>query len=361
MIGKAEQVTLSHRPDDYHVHFRLGKRMQAMVKHTAWQFARAIVMPNTKPHILTVDDAAKYRDQILSAVPSDTKFEPLMTLYLNKETNPDMIRQAKKSGFVHGMKMYPGTKPGGQELTTNSAEGVVDVRDVADQLAVMQEIDMPLLVHGESGDPSVDVFRRETVFYREVMNWIVETFPKLRIVCEHITTDDAVEFVRKAPKHIRIGATITPQHMLVNRNYMLGGSLRPHAFCKPILKDEIDRLAVLHAATSGDSRFFLGTDSAPHPKHGPVAKEGDCGCAGCFTAHAALELYAEAFDTVGHLARLDDFASKFGANFYELPRNNGKVTLVRKEWKAVEQYQFGDGEVVVPFRQEEPLQWQMAA
>jgi len=346
-----------NRPDDMHVHFREGQRMRSVVPHTTRQFGRAIVMPNTKPFILTVDDAAKYKDEILKAVPSGVLFEPLMTLYLQTSTSPETIRLAKKSGFVHGIKMYP------HGATTNSHGGVVSVADVEEQLAVMQEVDMPLLIHGESANPHVDVFEREQRFYRDSMSWIISNYPKLRIVCEHITTDVAVEFVRQAPKHIRIGATITPQHMLVNRNYMLGGMLRPHAFCKPILKHEDDQISVLDAAVSGNPRFFLGTDSAPHPQHGVMgqAKEVDCGCAGCFTAHAALELYAEAFDSVGCLDRLNDFASKFGADFYELPQNEGQVTLMRQEWQAKDYYDFGEMQGVVPFRQEEPLKWQMAA
>jgi dihydroorotase len=344
------------RPDDMHLHVREGARMQSVVPHTARQFARAIVMPNTSPFIVNVTDARVYHDEILQAVPGGMQFAPLMTLYLQTTMTPDTIRAAKKSGFVHGIKMYP------HGATTNSHGGVVNVRDVYDQLHVMEEVDMPLLIHGESADALVDVFHRENVFYRDAFEWLTATFPKLRIVFEHITTTAAVRWIVNAPAYVRIGATITAQHLLVNRNYLLGGMLRPHAFCKPILKEEADRVVLLEAATSGNPRFFLGTDSAPHAQHGEPnkAKEVDCGCAGCFTAHAALELYAEAFDSVGQIDRLGDFASKFGAAFYELPPNTGSVTLERQSWKAQSHYVFGR-DIVVPFRQEVDLQWKIVA
>ena len=344
------------RPDDMHVHFRQGARMAAVVPFTARQFGRAIVMPNTQPYIRTVDEAARYRDQIMAAVPSEvTTFTPLMTLYLQTAMSPATIRAAKRSGFVHGIKMYP------HGATTNSDGGVERVRDVEEQLRVMEEVDMPLLIHGESANPQDDVFEREDIFYHESFAWLTSAFPKLRISCEHITTKTAVEMIIRAPKHIRLGATITPQHLLENRNYLLGGSLRPHAFCKPILKAEEDRQALLKAAVSGNPRFFLGTDTAPHPQHGAAgkAKETDCGCAGCFSAHAAIELYAQAFNEAGELDRLDDFTSRFGAEFYELPRNEGTITLINEEWSAPSAYKFGDDQVV-PFRQEEPLQWRIS-
>jgi dihydroorotase len=309
-------------------------------------------MPNTVPYIRTVDEAARYLDQIMMAVPSGVNFTPLMTLYLQTTMSPDTIREAKRSGFIHGIKMYPAG------ATTNSEGGVVRVQDVEEQLRVMEEVDIPLLIHGESADPKDDVFRREAIFYGESFAWLTATFPKLRISCEHITTKTAVEMIERAPNYLRLGATITPQHLLENRNYLLGSHLRPHAFCKPILKAEEDRLALLEVATTGNPRFFLGTDSAPHPQHGETgkAKECDCGCAGCFSAHAAIELYAEAFDGVGSIDRLDDFASRFGAEFYELPRNEGSVRLVNEIWLAEPSYDFGENRVV-PFRQEVPLKW----
>ncbi len=340
--------------DDMHLHVRQKDRMRAVVPHTAQRFRRAIIMPNTAPYIRTVEEAAAYRDEIIAAVPSSLVFEPLMTLYLQTTMSPETIRQAKKSGFVHGIKMYPAG------ATTNSDGGVSNVQDVEEQLTVMEEVDMPLLLHGETADASVDVFEREAAFYQESFLWLTKTFPKLRIVCEHITTKAAAQMIEYAPEHLRIGATITPQHLLVNRNYMLGAGLRPHAFCKPILKKEEDRKTLLKAVSSGNPRFFLGTDSAPHPKRGDSgkAKEADCGCAGSYTAHAALELYAEAFESVNALDRLNDFGSCFGAQFYELPRNQGKVVLVKDEWQAPESYPFGDS-TVVPFRQEIPLKWRI--
>lgn len=345
------------RPDDMHVHFRQGERVRTVVPFTARQFGRAIVMPNTMPYIRTVDDAIQYRDQIIAAVPSGVMFTPLMTLYLQTTMSPDAIKEAKKCGFIHGIKMYP------HGATTNSEGGVVRVQDVEEQLKTMEEVDMPLLIHGESANPTDDVFHREDFFYKEAFPWLIQNFPKLRISCEHITTQTAVEMIEQAPSHLRLGATITPQHILENRNYLLGGSLRPHAFCKPILKTEGDRRALLQAATSGNPRFFLGTDSAPHPKRGATgkAKEVDCGCAGCFSAHAAIELYAEAFDKVGAIERLGDFASRFGAEFYELLQNEGTTTLINEEWDPQQSYDFGYVEVVVPFRQEVPLQWRLSA
>lgn len=348
-----ESVTI-RRPDDMHVHFRQGERLSFVVPMTAHQFGRAIVMPNTKSYILTVDDAKRYRDEILTAIPWGMLFDPLMALYLQTTTSPETIRVAKESELICGFKMYP------QGVTTGSCGGIVHITDVKEQLGVMEKVDIPLLIHGESADTTVDVFRREDVFYDEAFSWLINTFPKLRISCEHVTTQKAVRMIEQAPHNRRIGATITPQHLLVDRNYMLGGTLRPHAFCKPILKKAEDRTSLLEVATSGNPRFFLGTDSAPHPKVGEPgsAKEADFGCAGCFSAHAALELYAEAFGGVGKIDRLDNFASLYGANFYELPQNEGTVTLYKEEWHAKESYNFGEG-VVVPFRQEESLKWKM--
>lgn len=350
-MSERREVSIG-RPDDMHLHFRQSERMTAVVPFTARQFGRAIVMPNTVPYIRTIGEAARYRDQIMATVPNGMSFIPLMTLYLQTTMSPDIIREAKRSGFIHGIKMYPAG------ATTNSEGGVVRVQDVEEQLRVMEEVDMPLLIHGESANSKDDVFQREAIFYGESFTWLTATFPKLRISCEHITTRIAVEMIERAPSHLRLGATMTPQHLLENRNYLLGGHLRPHAFCKPILKKEDDRLALLAAATSGNPRFFLGTDSAPHPQRGETGtgKECDCGCAGCFSAHAAIELYAEAFDRVGSLDRLNDFASRYGAGFYELPYNNGSIKIVEETWSAEPSYNFGDNQVV-PFRQEVPLKW----
>lgn len=344
------------RPDDMHVHFRQGARMEAVAPFTAAQFGRAVVMPNTTPYITTVDGAARYQAQIMEALAARgiADFIALMTLYLQTTMSPDTIRAAKKSGFIHGIKMYP------HGATTNSEGGVVRLQDVEEQLRVMEEVDIPLLIHGESANPHDDVFEREDVFYNDAFPWLIATFPKLRICCEHITTRTAVQMIERAPRHLRLGATVTPQHLLENRNYMLGATLRPHAFCKPILKEERDRVSLLEAATSGNPRFFLGTDSAPHPQHGTVgkAKEVDCGCAGCFSAHAAMELYAEAFDSAGALGALDDFSSSFGAAFYELPQNEGTLLLQEEERQAKKSYFFGDDKVV-PFRQEKSLKWRV--
>lgn len=349
------------RPDDMHVHFRGGNRMKSVAPMTARQFGRAIIMPNG-PKILTTDDALRYRDEILSSLPSGSTFQPLMTLYLTTSTSPDEIRKAQKSGYVHALKVYPGTHKGGQSVTTGSDDGVVDVRQITEQLQTASDVNIPVLMHGETGNPEVDVFERESVFYAESFKWITDTFPKLRLSAEHVTTKKVAEIIERAPKHLRLGATITPQHLLVNRNYLLGGALRPHAFCKPILKEESDRVALLKAVTSGNPRFFLGTDSAPHARNGrsTKAKECDCGCAGCFTAHAAIELYAESFESAGNggLDYLNDFASSFGALFYELPQNEGSITLNKKSWRAKTSYGFGTDRVV-PFRQEEPIVWKM--
>lgn len=334
------------RPDNMHVHVRGGGKMRSVVPHVARQYGRAIIMPNV-PKITTVDEASELRDQIIAAVPAGTTLEPLMTLYLQTTTKPETIREAKKSGFVHGLKLYP------EGVTTGAEGGVRRIQDIEEQLRVMELVDMPLLVHGESANPTDDVFDRESTFYGEAFAWLITKFPHLRIVCEHITTATAVEMVRRAANACRIGATITPQHLLANRTDMLGGLIKPHYFCKPILKTENDRLALVGAATSDEPWFFLGDDSAPH---GVGAKECAQGCAGCFTSHASLEFYAEAFDKANALSRFENFASRFGAEFYELPQNDGVITLKRETWQAEKQYSFGP-DMVVPFRQSEPLLW----
>jgi dihydroorotase len=344
-------------PFDAHVHFREGERMRAVVGYTARQCTYATVMPNTNPFILTTDDAKRYRDEILAATPSGIDFRPLMTLYLTPQLSPDEIRKAKASGIVHGIKLYP---KGG---TTGSHGGVENLPDVEEQLRVMEDVGMKLFMHGETADQDMDVFEREVDYYDQAFEWITTNFSKLQIVCEHITTWQAVARVEEAPAHLQIAATITPQHLLVNRNDMLGrGGIRPHMYCMPILKTLEDQTALLNAAVSDNPRFFLGTDSAPHAEHGDAgkAKETSCGCAGCFTAHAALELYAQAFDGVGKIDRLSDFAGRFGREFYELSPVGRSVTMQREEWSAPESYNFGDA-CVVPFMQDVPLTWKMVA
>jgi dihydroorotase len=336
------------RPDDWHVHLRDGAALSAVVKFTAERFGRAIVMPNLKPPITTAAMARAYRERILAALPAGARFEPLLTLYLTNATTPAEIDRAQATGFIHGVKLYPAG------ATTHSDSGVTDIANVHGALARMEEIGMPLLVHGETPGPDVDVFDRETHFMESVLRPLLERFPGLRVVFEHITTAEAVEFVGGARPGV--AATITPQHLLHNRNAIFSGGIRPHYFCWPILKRERDRLALLDAATSGNPRFFLGTDSAPHER---AAKENACGCAGMFTAHAAIELYAEAFESAGRLDRLEPFASHFGADFYGLPRHDETITLVKESWVPPEVYDFGNG-ALVPYRGGESIAWRLA-
>jgi dihydroorotase len=336
------------RPDDWHVHLRDGAALAAVVKFTAERFGRAIVMPNLKPAITTAALARAYRGRIVAALPENTRFEPLLTLYLTNTTTPDEIDRARATGFIHGVKLYPAG------ATTHSDAGVTDIANVYRVLARMQEIGMPLLVHGESPHPDVDVFDRETHFMDSVLQPLLERFPGLRVVFEHITTARAVEFVTGA--RAGVAATITPQHLLHNRNAIFSGGIRPHYYCLPILKRESDRQALLGAATSGNPRFFLGTDSAPHER---ASKENACGSAGMFTAHAAIELYAEAFESAGRLDRLEPFASHFGADFYGLPRHDDAITLVKESWVPPEVYDFGDG-TLVPYRGGESIAWRLA-
>jgi dihydroorotase len=337
------------RPDDWHVHLRDGAALKAVAHFTAERFGRAIVMPNLKPAVTTTELARAYRQRILAALPAASRFEPLLTLYLTDSTSADEIDRAKASGFIHGVKLYPAG------ATTHSDAGVTDIKRVNAVLARMEKIGMPLLVHGESPQPDVDVFDREAHFIDTVLAPLVERFPALQVVFEHITTAQAVEFVSAARRGV--AATITPQHLLHNRNAIFSGGIRPHYYCLPILKRERDRRALLGAATSGEPRFFLGTDSAPHEKS---AKESACGCAGMFTAHAAIELYAEAFDSVGKLDRLEGFASHFGADFYGLPRHAETVTLLKESWAAPEKYPFGDG-ALIPYRAGEPIGWRLVS
>jgi dihydroorotase len=336
------------QPDDWHVHLRDGAALAAVVPFTAKRFGRAIVMPNLKPAIVTTEMARAYRGRILAALPAGSRFEPLLTLYLTNTTTTDEIDRARASGFIHGVKLYPAG------ATTHSDAGVTDIKNVYGVLAHMEKVGMRLLVHGESPQAEVDVFDRETHFIDTVLEPLLERFPKLLVVLEHITTAHAAEFVASA--RAGVAATITPQHLLHNRNAIFQGGIRPHYYCLPILKRERDREALLKAATSGNPRFFLGTDSAPHEKS---TKETACGCAGMFTAHAGIELYAEAFESVGALERLAPFASHFGADFYGLPRHNKSITLVKESWMAPEKYAFNGGELV-PYRAREAVQWRLA-
>jgi dihydroorotase len=342
------RLTLT-RPDDWHVHLRDGAMLRDVLRDTARQMGRAIVMPNLAPPVVTTDDAAAYRARIHAALPEAAAFEPLMTLYLTDGTTPDEIARAKASGSVHGVKLYPA------HATTNSSHGVTDLRRCTATLEMMQRVGMPLLVHGEVTDPDVDVFDREGVFIERVLAPLVRDFPQLRIVLEHITTAAAADFVKAAPPNI--AATITVHHLLLNRNAIFAGGLRPHHYCLPVLKRERHRQALVDAATSGSAKFFLGTDSAPHPKH---AKESACGCAGIYTAHAAIELYAEAFDAVGALDRLEAFASFHGADFYGLPRNAGTITLVRGPVAVPDTLSVG-GQELVPFRAGATVAWRLEA
>jgi dihydroorotase len=338
------------RPDDWHLHLRDGAALAAVLPFTAARFARAIVMPNLKPPVTTTEAAIQYRARIVAALPAGARFTPLMTLYLTDRTAPEEIERARASGAVFGCKLYPAG------ATTNADSGVTDIRHIDATLARMSELGMPLLVHGEVTGRDVDVFERETYFIAEVLAPTISRHPKLRVVFEHITTRGAVEFVKSARDGV--AATITPQHLLHNRNAIFEGGIRPHYYCLPILKTEPDRAALLEAATSGNPRFFLGTDSAPHAQH---TKENACGCAGMFSAHAGIELYAEAFEAAGRLDRLEGFAADFGADFYGLPRNAGRIRLARKPWTPPANYPMGDSNRLVPMRAGETIAWQMVA
>lgn len=345
-----QSLTLA-RPDDWHLHVRDGATLAAVLPHTARQFGRAIIMPNLKPPVTTTELAGAYRERILAALPKDgagARFEPLMTLYLTDNTPPDEIRRAQASGFVHGVKLYPAG------ATTNSDAGVTSLAKCAKTIEAMQESGMPLLIHGEVTDGDIDVFDREKVFIDRVMTPLRRDFPALKVVFEHITTKDAADYVREAEGPI--GATITAHHLLYNRNIMLVGGMRPHYFCLPVLKRETHRVALVEAATSGNPRFFLGTDSAPHPKG---LKEHACGCAGCYTALHALELYAESFDKAGALDKLEGFASFHGADFYGLPRSTETVTLERGAWTLPAEFSAGDA-TIVPLRGGETIGWRFA-
>jgi len=341
------QAVSIHRPDDWHVHLRDGAALEAVANFTARRFGRAIVMPNLKPPITTTALATAYRERILAALPQDSHFEPLLTLYLTEATAPEEIDRASRCGFIHGVKLYPAG------ATTHSDAGVADIAKVFGVLARMEELGMPLLVHGESPQADVDVFDKEAHFIDAVLQPLLQRFPRLAVVFEHITTQRAVDFVTQA--RARVAATITPQHLLHNRNAIFAGGIRPHYYCLPILKRERDREALVAAATSGNPRFFLGTDSAPHERS---AKQSACGCAGMFTAHAAIELYAEIFESAGKLDRLEGFASHFGADFYGLPRHEDTITLIKEPWIAPSSYPFAGG-TVVPYRAGETISWRL--
>lgn len=333
------------RPDDWHIHLRDGAALAHTVPAVARYFGRAIVMPNLVPPARTTAEALAYRERILAARPAGSAFEPLMVLYLTDNTSADEIVKAKASGLVHAVKLYPAG------ATTNSDSGVTDIAQTYPALEKMAEVGLPLLLHGEVTHADVDIFDREKVFLDTVLAPLLQRFPTLKVVLEHITTEDAAGFVAEAPANV--GATITAHHLLFNRNHMLVGGVRPHYFCLPILKRRRHQEALVRAATSGNPKYFLGTDSAPHPKG---AKESACGCAGSYTAHAALELYAEVFEAAGALDRLEGFASFHGPDFYGLPRNGDRITLVKKEWPVPETYPFGN-DVVVPIRAGATLSW----
>jgi len=346
-MGSEMQITIT-RPDDWHLHLRDGQALASLLPYSARQFARAIVMPNLRPPVTDVASAAQYRERILAAVPVGMSFEPLMTLYLTDKTPADEIRRAVESGFVKAVKLYPAG------ATTNSDAGVTDLARCDAALAEMERLGLPLLMHGEVTDPDVDIFDRENVFIETVLQPLLARRPGLRVVFEHITTGDAAEFVAAAGENV--AATITAHHLLYNRNALFVGGLRPHYYCLPVLKREKHREALIRAATSGSRKFFLGTDSASHARS---AKEVACGCAGCFTAYAALELYAEAFDAAGALDRLEAFASFNGPDFYRLPRNTGKVTLEQQSWTVPEAFEYAGGDALVPLRAGESLRWKL--
>jgi dihydroorotase len=335
------------RPDDWHLHLRDEDMLRAVLPHTAAQFARAIIMPNLRPPITTVAMAQAYRDRILAALPKQATFTPLMTLYLTDHTSPEEIYRAKASGFIHGVKLYPAG------ATTNSASGVTDIHKLKAVINALRETGLLLLIHGEVTDKTVDIFDREAVFIEQILKPLMDSYPDLKVVLEHITTQEAAEYVSHASSNL--GATITPHHLLLNRNDMLVGGIKPHHYCLPIVKREVHRLALLAAATSGHPRFFSGTDSAPHAQH---SKESACGCAGIYSAHAAVEFYAEAFDSVGALDKLEAFMSFHGADFYGLARNTDTITLKKDPWVIPSHYPFAQS-LLIPFYAGQSLQWQM--
>ncbi len=335
------------RPDDWHLHLRDSTAMIAVLPDTARQFARAIVMPNLRPPVTTTEQAMAYRERILQALPQGMSFTPLMTLYLTDNMPPEEVALAKASGMVHGVKLYPAG------ATTNSDSGVTDLAKCAKTLAEMEKQGMPLLIHGEVTDANVDVFDREKVFIERHLVKLLKDFPGLKVVLEHITTQDAADFVLAAPKNV--AATLTAHHLLMNRNDMFTGGIRPHHYCLPVLKRETHRQALVKAAVSGNPKFFLGTDSAPHARQ---TKEAACGCAGMYTAHSAIELYAEAFETANALDKLEAFASFYGPDFYGLPRNADKIILSKTGWQVPDKLPFGEDELI-PLRAGQTMTWKL--
>lgn len=343
-MNNPQKITIT-RPDDWHLHLRDGLALKAVLPDTARQFARAIVMPNLRLPVTTTELALAYRQQILDALPAEINFEPLMTLYLTDNTSADEIAKAKASGLIHGIKLYPAG------ATTNSDSGVTNLGHCLKALEAMEKLGVPLLTHAEVTDSDVDVFDRERVFIERNMIPLLNKFPALKVVFEHITTKEAADFVTEAPSHV--AATITAHHLLMNRNDMFKGGIRPHHYCLPILKREEHRLALVKAAVSGSAKFFLGTDSAPHARH---TKEAACGCAGMYTAHTAMELYAEAFDKENALDKLEGFASFYGADFYGLPRNTEQIRLVKESWQVPDSLPY-DGDALVPLRAGQTMLW----
>ncbi len=340
------KITIT-RPDDWHLHLRDGDATSAIVGHTAKQFARAIVMPNLTPPITSVSQAERYYQRIIKAVSPDDNFEPLMTLYLTEQLSAEEILLAAKSGIVKACKLYPAG------ATTNSEAGVRDISKIYSILEVMQQTGLVLCIHGEVINPDIDIFDREKVFIENTLSQLVEDFPNLRMVLEHITTADAAKFVESAPG--TVAATITPHHLRYNRNHMLVGGIKPHLYCLPVIKRDTHRHELLRVATSGNPKFFLGTDSAPHPQS---AKESACGCAGLYSAHAALPLYAEVFDALDALDKLEAFASFYGADFYGLPHNKGTIDLEKKSWTVPESYPFGEYRLV-PMEAGNSIAWRV--
>ena len=335
------------RPDDWHLHLRDEALMKSVLPDTARQFARAIIMPNLRPPVTTTAQAMAYRDRIMAAIPAGMRFEPLMTLYLTDNTSAEEIRRARQSGFVHAVKYYPAG------ATTNSDAGVTNMRKAYPALEEMQRCGMPLLVHGEVTDPAIDIFDREAAFIERVLQPLLKDMPALKVVFEHITTADAAQFVQSAPAHV--AATLTVHHLLYNRNAMFAGGMRPHYYCLPVLKRETHRQALVQAAISGSPKFFLGTDSAPHDRH---TKENACGCAGIYSAHTAMELYAEVFEQAGALDKLEAFASFYGADFYGLPRNKQRIVMRKMEWQVPATLELGE-HVLVPLRAGENVHWKL--
>ena len=339
------QLTIT-QPDDWHLHLRDNEALVRTVRDTCRYFGRAIVMPNLSKPVINSEQALQYRQRIIDAVPQGSDFKPLMTLYLTDNTTALDVKKAHATGLIHAVKLYP------SGATTNSDAGVTNLKQCSAALAEMERLQMPLLVHGEVTDKNVDIFDREKIFLERVLAPLLKDYPELRVVLEHITTSESVDFVLNMKQ--RLAATITPHHLMLNRNDLLAGSVRPHYYCLPILKRNTHQQTLIKAATSGHPQFFLGTDSAPHTKN---SKESACGCAGIYSSHAALELYAEVFEQADSIAKLEGFSSHFGADFYRLPRNRKKVTLNKKSWKVPETYAFGDNSVV-PLRAGKTIKWQ---